>query len=119
MRENGKVNIALEACLGLQIVGGGIFEVQVDTGFNGWLTLPQSVVTEIGLPIIGRVESFLAGQTEPQETDVASAQIKWLGEVRRVDVIVLDDYLIGTALLEGTQLTIDYAAQTVLIKSAL
>ena len=102
MREKGKVNDAREACLDLQVIGGGVFETTLDTGFNGWLTLPQEAVEELGLPIIGRVESFLAGQTEPEETDVASAQIRWLGEVRRVDVIVLADYLVGTALLEET-----------------
>jgi hypothetical protein len=70
------------------------------------------------LLIIGRVESFLAGKAEPEETDVASAQIKWLGEVRRVDAIVLEDYLIGTALLENTRLTIDCKARTALVASA-
>ena len=47
--------------------------------------------------------------------DVALAQIEWLGEVRRVDVILKDAFLLGTALLDGTRLFIDYANRTMRI----
>lgn len=49
--------------------------------------------------------------------DISLAEIDWLGEERKVHVIVgeANDSLIGTELLKGTQLSIDYIAYTVSI----
>ena len=48
---------------------------------------------------------------------VALGEIEWLGEQRTVEVILSesDDVLIGTEMLAGARLLIDYANRTVLI----
>jgi hypothetical protein len=57
----------------------------------------------------------LAGNVE-DSADLFSVQVEWLGEVKRVDVIAKSGFLIGTQLLEGTRLTIDYEEKTFLIE---
>lgn len=46
---------------------------------------------------------------------LAAAQIELLGEVKSVIVIVKDDLLIGTWLLENTQIVVDYEARRLTI----
>ena len=46
---------------------------------------------------------------------VALADLEWLGETRTVRVIVSEDTLLGTELLDGTQLIIDDIARTVTV----
>lgn len=46
---------------------------------------------------------------------LAAAQIEWLGEIKSVIVVVKDDQLIGSQLLEDTQIVIDYEARTLTI----
>ncbi len=111
---SGRLTESLEACVRLRLIGGVEVEVIVDTGFTGALLLPEEIVEALGLPFIGFEKCFLAGNVE-DEADLFSAQVEWLGEVRRVDVIAKPGFLIGTQLLAGTRLTIDYAERTVLI----
>jgi clan AA aspartic protease len=106
---------SLEALVCLQVIGGVEIEAIIDTGFTGALMLPEEIVEELGLPWVAFEKCFLAGNVE-DEADLVSAQVEWLGEVRRVDVIVKPGYLIGTQLLAGTRLTIDYDEGTVLIE---
>lgn len=112
--EAGNVTEALEARVRVRIIGGLEVECTVDTGFTGALVLPSEVVLQLGLPVISHEIFAMVGDLE-DSADVVLAQIEWLGEVRRVDVIVTDDYLIGTELLAGTRLTIDYVAGTIKI----
>ena len=46
---------------------------------------------------------------------LALAEIEWLGEIRFAEVIVKDDFIIGTELLEKARLTIDYPARVLII----
>lgn len=87
----------------------------VDTGFDGSLILPSAEVEELGLPFLWREVCVLADGTK-NEADIVSAQVEWLGEVRRLEVVVMETCLIGTRLLAGTRLMIDYEAGTVLIE---
>jgi clan AA aspartic protease len=99
----GSVNEALEARVRLRIIGGtGSLEVDcvVDTGFNGAMVLPADIVNQLGLLIISH-EVFSMVGAEQSSADVALGHVEWLGEVRRVDVIVRADQLIGTALLDA------------------
>lgn len=113
----GEVTAAREAVVPVRIIGGVEVEAVIDTGFDSMLTLPAEIVAELGLPFIMTVPCRLAGGVR-QVADLVSAQIEWLGEVRRVDAVVLPDCLIGTELLEGACLTIDYERHTVLIEPA-
>ena len=115
----GRVNDVSEPVIALQLVGGaaGDAEVEcvVDTGFTGALVLPRAVVDQLGLPIVTHEEFRMVGGVR-DSADIVLAQVHWLGEVRRVDVIVKEAYLVGAALLAGARLTVDYAAGTVLIE---
>ena len=46
---------------------------------------------------------------------VALAEIEWLGTTKAVRVIVSEDTLLGTELLDGAMLVIDYVAHTLTI----
>lgn len=117
---NGTVNDALEARVSLRLVGAGASDLEVecviDTGFDGALVLPSAIIERLNLPIVSHEIFATVGGTY-DSADIALARIEWLGEIRRVDVIVKDDYLLGTALLEGSTLTVDYTNRVVRIDS--
>lgn len=46
---------------------------------------------------------------------LALAQIEWLGEIRFAEVIVKDDFIIGTELLKDARLVVDYPTRTLTI----
>lgn len=111
----GRVTSLLSPVVNLPLIGGVEVEAIVDTGFDATLTLPSEVVDKLGLPFVMRVEARLARGVK-QLVNIVSAQIEWLGEVRHIDVVVMPACLIGAELLNGTRLTIDYEAGTVLIE---
>lgn len=112
----GRVTDRLEPLVKLRLTAGREVEWLVDTGFvGGALVLPPTIVDEIGLPIVGHEADLGMVGGEKTSTDIALAQVEWLGEVRSVDVLVKDDMLIGTQLLEGAQLVVDYEARTLTI----
>jgi clan AA aspartic protease len=112
--ETGRVTAAREALLRLQLIAGEMVECLVDTGFTGALMLPQSLVTRLGLPVVGReVFEMVGGQRFI--ASVALAEVEWLGTDRTVRVIVSEDTLLGTELLDGTRLVIDYLSHTMTI----
>ena len=112
--ETGRVTAAREALLRLRLIAGETVECLVDTGFTGALVLPQSLVTRLGLPVVGR-EVFEMVGGHRFVASVALAEVEWLGETRAVRVIVSEDSLLGTELLDGTRLTVDFIAYTVTV----
>jgi clan AA aspartic protease len=106
----GLVTAEREAVVQLKMLGlhGQIQEIQVviDTGFTGWLTLPPSLITLLGLPWLTRGQALLAnGQTET--FDVYVATLSWDGQPLRVMVDEADtDPLLGMSLLQGYDLCI-------------
>lgn len=114
VEETGRVSADREALLRLRLIAGETVECLIDTGFTGALVLPQSLITRLGLPIVAReVFEMVGGQRFI--ASVAMAEVEWLGTVRAVRVIVSEDTLLGTELLDGTRLVIDYLAHTVTI----
>lgn len=74
-------------------------EAVVDTGFNGWLSLPSNLIDQLGLPWLTRGRVTLADGAE-QECDVHAATVIWDGEPRRVPVNAAEtDPLAGTEAL--------------------
>jgi predicted aspartyl protease len=49
--------------------------------------------------------------------DIAELEIEWLGKSHAVEVIISDgdDSLLGTELLDGSRLVVDYVAYTVTV----
>jgi len=78
--------------------------------------LSRDLIDGLDLPILGGEEIELAGNVRTW-ADISLATVRWLGEERDAQILVSDgsDSLIGTELLRGTRLTIDYAAATVSI----
>lgn len=81
-------------------------DVTVDTGFTGWLALPEDVIQKLGLTSYGQRPANQAGGVGM--FSIYGALVLWHGEQRPVLVHqITGDPLIGMALLEGSQLKVD------------
>ena len=79
----------------------------IDTGYSGNLTLPSTIVRELGLSFAGRVQAFLADATRVF-FDVYEATVLWDGQPRQITVHESNATpLVGMALLRGHNLNID------------
>lgn len=82
-------------------------DVIVDTGFTGCLTLPEAVISRLGLVRQGEQQATVASG-EVESFDYYAARVLWHGQFRRVEVFEsIDQSLLGTELLEGSRLTVD------------
>lgn len=108
-REDGSVNAQLEAWLRVRSSSGETIDCLIDTGFDGALVLPRSEAKRLNLTILGRVP--IIGVSKIRSiADIAELEIEWLGKTRAVEVIISDgdDSLIGTQMLDGSRLVVDY-----------
>ena len=110
----GVVNSYLEAVVTLPLLGpaGEEREVHavVDTGFNGYLTLPPGLVADLGLPAVGDGEAVLADGSEAA-FDVYGVTILWDGEPRYIETGAVGvDPLVGMSMLESHDLNIQVRA---------
>jgi clan AA aspartic protease len=81
-------------------------EAIIDTGFDGWLSLPSSVIAELGLEWRQRGRAFMADGNECV-FDIYEGAVIWDGRIRRVAVHEAETVpLVGMSLLEGYELTI-------------
>lgn len=81
-------------------------EAIIDTGFDGWLSLPSSVIVPLGLVWRQRGRALLADGRE-SVFDIYEATVVWDGEARRVPVDEAETApLVGMSLLEGCELTV-------------
>ena len=79
----------------------------IDTGFNGSLTLPLSVIRQLGLPLRAPRQATLADGSVVV-LEVYKGHIAWNGEARNILVFAAEgDALIGMALLQGHVLRIE------------
>ena len=89
---------------------GGItreLEAVIDTGYNDYLTLPSTIVTELGLPLVSTTQAFLADGTEAS-FDVYEVTVMW--DQQPVQITAYESSsipLVGMALLRGHNLNID------------
>ena len=83
-------------------------EVVIDTGFNGWLTLPKELLDELNLTRYARRPGRLADGTQTLP-EIYSALALWHGQPRPILVhqVESEPPLVGTALLENCRLTVD------------
>ncbi len=107
----GFVNSNLEAVVTLPLQGpaGRTLEVDavIDTGFNGYLTLPPMLVADLGLPVVGDGEAVLADGSETA-FDVYGVTVLWNGQSRYVETGAVGvDPLVGMSLLDSHNLSID------------
>ena len=82
-------------------------EAVIDTGFNGYLTLPSHLVVGLRLQFAGHRRGMLADGSVTR-LDVYLASVMWHG--RRKDVLISQAAgtpLVGMSLLDQCRLTID------------
>lgn len=91
--------------------------VWIDTAFNGGLAIPRQQVADLGLVKGSSAEATLAdGRTVELET--FTCFLDWFGNTYETQVAASDgEYpLLGTMLLDGHHLGINYATRTVELK---
>ena len=107
----GVVNSAYEAVIPLSLRGpaGQAQEVEavIDTGFSGFVTLPPSLVAELGLVFMGTSEATLADGSEVS-FDGYDVTVLWEGQPGDVLIDEADTTpLVGMLLLDRHNLSID------------
>jgi clan AA aspartic protease len=81
-------------------------EAIIDTGFDGSLTLPPSLIIAMGLPWRRRGRVLLADGSE-HVCDIFEGTVVWDGTRRRIPIDAAETVpLIGMSLLLGYELTI-------------
>src|SRR5205085_10870796 len=99
-----------DAVVPLKVRGAGVapvnIEAVIDTGFNDWLTLPQTMIQSLGLPLREEGRYSLADGSEMNARFFA-AQVEWFDQIRHVLVLEMEcSPLLGMGMLRGTQLKI-------------
>ena len=91
--------------------------VWIDTAFTGDLVLPRSTISQLALKRVSNVEARLADGSV-SSYDVFKGWTMWFGESRKLEVIEGDASLplLGTRMLTGLRLTVDYASREVRIE---
>lgn len=106
----GSVTVDLEAIIRLVVRGpdDGELEIDavVDTGFDGWISLPPSLISQLGLPWRQRGRALLADGSECV-FDTYESVVVWDGDARRVPVDEANTGpLLGMSMLEGSELSL-------------
>ena len=83
------------------------WQVIVDTGFTGWLALPEEIIRELGLVSMdSRAATLASGAIE--HFDYYHARALWHEQLRPVGIFQSSGLpLLGMQLLKGNRLTID------------
>jgi clan AA aspartic protease len=105
---SGKVTSELHAIVRIHVCDANDIEHEiaavVDTGFNGYLTLPSSAIAELEFTWLCRQQCIL-GDGNVSVFDVFKGQVNWEGQSIAIEVECAEtDPLIGMALLHGFEL---------------
>ena len=102
----------------LEIAGQQLTAV-IDTGFNGDLELPQSIMTNLELTSLGPDQSVLAAGQEVIET-LYAIRFTFDGEDLRAEATFapVSEALLGTRLLRRHRLEVDFPESKVLLTRA-
>jgi len=107
----GRVTADKEAVVGLQVLGpaGRAMPVEagIDTGYDGFLTLPSSLIRDLDLPFAGTARAIL-GDGNEVSLDLFLASVLWENEPSEVLVLAAEGgVLLDMALLVGTRVILD------------
>lgn len=86
----------------------------IDTAFNGSLVIPKTRVEELGLVQESSAEAILADGNKV-ELETFGCWVEWFGTRYHTQVVINDSAyaLLGTILLDGHRLDIDYSHRLV------
>ncbi|MEB3215406.1 MAG: clan AA aspartic protease [Nostocales cyanobacterium 94392] len=106
----GRVNADYEPiiCIAIHDSNGRIYErdAVIDTGFDGWLSLPPDAIAALGLNWKRRGRALLADGSE-SIFDIYEATVVWDGQLLTIPIDEADsDPLVGMSLMEGYELNI-------------
>jgi clan AA aspartic protease len=89
----------------------------IDTGFDGYLSLPVSIAIPLGLELKGRVPVEFADGSMKKELTFQGT-VFWQDHEYPIDIFLTEskDALVGSGLLQGLKLTIGYANHFVTIE---
>jgi clan AA aspartic protease len=104
---DGRVVLPVSFCLGNDT--DLMINCVVDTGFNDYLTLPPQAVAAMGLPFYTTTVARLADGRK-YSIPIHSARIRWNNREELVPVLATGiKPLLGTALLQGFRLIVEFA----------
>jgi clan AA aspartic protease len=118
---NGRVDRAGRALIDVNVRPGSGEQPRkiaawVDTAFTGELVIPRREIDQLGLT---QSSAVMAGLADGKEVvlETFSCVVDWFGEERRVEAIESDGQyaLLGTGLLQGHKLEVDYRLRTLII----
>jgi clan AA aspartic protease len=107
----GVVNLRREATLPL-VVGNSsgqreVIDTVIDTGFDGFLSLPSEIIVRLGLPWTISNPATLGDGSEVL-FDFYTGTVIWDGQYRKIDIAESDtEPLLGMSLLYGYRLQVD------------
>jgi len=112
---NGQVDALLRALIEVEVSDTPSGNAQsvtawIDTAFNGQFVFPRQVIDQLGLEQLAATEAILAdGSKVTLETFLC--YVTWFGSATAAQVVANDGRvpLLGTELLAGRTLLIDYA----------
>jgi clan AA aspartic protease len=107
----GVVNLRREATLTVVISNSDrqlkAVEAVIDTGFNGFLSLPSTIITTLNLPWSGS-DFVTLGDGSETFFDLYTAVIIWDGQYCEIDIAESEtEPLLGMAMLYGYRLQVD------------
>jgi clan AA aspartic protease len=107
---NGAVNAFREARVEITVIGLNgqqTLSAIIDTGFTGFLTLPEQAISKLGLTWAYR-EGAILGDGSVHNFDLYTGKVQWMGGATLVSVIASDTIpLIGMSLLACCKLEIE------------
>ena len=117
----GSVNLRREAIIQFVVLGENhqrqAIKAVIDTGYNGFLTLPSAIISKLGLMWYMQEEGIL-GDGSLCMFNVFEATVIWDGQIKSIEINESEtEPLVGMGLLDGYELNIQgFAGGLVTIK---
>ena len=94
-----------------------VVEPVIDTGFDGYLSLPVSIAIPLGLELKGQVPVEFADGSMKNELTFQGA-VFWQEHECPIDIFLTEskEALVGSGLMQGQELTISYGKRSVTIE---